>query len=150
MGLIDDLGDGPVGLDTVVFIYFMEEHPDYVPLVDPMFLALDRGLRMGVTSGVTLLECLVVPYRSGDVDLAARYEVQLTRSRGLRLVDIDRPLLRAAAQLRATLGIRTPDALQVAAALRERATAFVTNDRKLPSVPGLRILQLRDYLPARQ
>ena len=51
-----------------------------------------------------------------------------------------------AAQLRAMEGLKTPDALQVAAALQAGCTAFVTNDRKIPSVGGLRVLQLRDYL----
>jgi predicted nucleic acid-binding protein len=65
--------------------------------------------------------------------------------RGVRLIGIDRSQLRAAAQLRALHRIRTPDALQLAAALSARCTAFVTNDRRLPEIPGLRILQLRDY-----
>ena len=43
MGLIDDLGDGPIGLDTTVFIYFVEEHADFLPLVEPLFVDLDRG-----------------------------------------------------------------------------------------------------------
>jgi predicted nucleic acid-binding protein len=65
------------------------------------------------------------------------------------MVDVDAALLRAGAQLRALTGMRTPDALQVAAALRARSTAYVTNDRRLPDVPGLRVLQLRDYVPSR-
>jgi predicted nucleic acid-binding protein len=76
---------------------------------------------------------------------AERYEALLARSRGLRLVDLDRPLLRAAAQLRATAGLKTPDALQIAAALRARCGVFLTNDRTLPSIPGIRVLQLRDF-----
>jgi len=110
---------------------------------------LGAGRWAGVTSAVTLLEVLIAPYRAGDAALAARYEALLTRSRSLHLVDLDRPLLRSAAQLRATTHIRTPDALQLAAALRARCTAYLTNDRRLPSLPGLRVLQLGDYAPAR-
>jgi len=33
LGLIDDIGDGPVGLDTVIFVYFIEEHPRFLPLL---------------------------------------------------------------------------------------------------------------------
>jgi predicted nucleic acid-binding protein len=52
-----------------------------------------------------------------------------------------------AAQLRAVHpSVRTPDALQLAAALSAGCSAFVTNDRDLPALPGLRILKLRDYL----
>lgn len=147
MGLIDDIGDGPVGLDTVTFIYFIEEHPQFLPLLEPVFVAIDAGALGGVTSDVTLLETLVGPYRVGDIALAARYEAILTRSRGIRLIELRRSVIHAAAQLRAGFRITTPDALQLAAALSARCGAFLTNDRDLPPIPGLRILQLRDYLP---
>ncbi|MGH7322467.1 MAG: type II toxin-antitoxin system VapC family toxin [Candidatus Rokuibacteriota bacterium] len=148
MGLIADLGRGPVALDTVVFIYFIEEDARFLPAVEPIFSGVDGGRWEAVTSALTLLETLVVPFRSGNTALAERYEAILTRSRGFRLVDLDRPLLRAAAQLRAVVPVKTPDALQLAAALSAGCTAYVTNDRALPRVPGLRILQLRDYVPA--
>jgi predicted nucleic acid-binding protein len=97
-----------------------------------------------------LLETLVVPYRAGDRVLAERYEALLTWSRGLRLVELDRPLLRGAAHLRANAAVKTPDALQLAAALMSRCTAYVTNERSLREIPGLRIVQLRDYVAGRK
>ena len=80
-----DLGRGPVALDTVVFIYVIEEHPRFLPLVEPVFAAVDNGHWEAVTSALTLLETLVVPYRAGNASLADRYEGLLTRSRGIRL-----------------------------------------------------------------
>ncbi|MCA1789478.1 MAG: PIN domain-containing protein [Thioalkalivibrio sp.] len=81
----------------------------------------DRSLRWEdltiVTSPVTLLEVLVVPYRAGNLALATRYEALRTRSRGVVPREIDRGQLRAAAQFRAVAGARTLDALQLAAAL---------------------------------
>jgi predicted nucleic acid-binding protein len=147
VGVIEEVGRGPVGLDTVVFIYFIQEHPQYLPLIEPLFAAIDAGTVEGVTSSLTFLETLVVPYRVGNVPLGERYEALLTGSRGIRMLDLDRPLLRAAAQLRASLRVRTPDAIQLAAALAARCSAYLTNDRELPPVPGLKILQLQDYLP---
>lgn len=144
--MIDDVGQGPVGVDTAAFIYFIEANPTYVPALRPLFDAADREVLTIVISAVTLLEVLVVPYRAGNQPLAQRYEALLTRGRGVVLRDIDRPLLRAAAQLRAVAGVRTPDALQLSAALAEGCTTFVTNDRRLPSLPGLRILQLESYI----
>lgn len=146
MGLTETLGAGRVAVDTAVFIYFIEEHPRYLPYIQPLFADVDAGKREIVTSALTLLEVLVVPYRAGDLALAQRYELVLSRSRGLRIVDLDRAQLRAAAQLRAMHGARTPDALQLAAALSTQCTAFLTNDRKLPAVPGLRIVQLQDSI----
>jgi uncharacterized protein len=149
VGLTAALGAGRLALDTAVFIYFIEEHPDFLPLVAPLFEQTARGERELVTSGVTLLEVLVVPYRAGNLTLAEQYEALLTRSRGLHLVDVDGTQLRAAAQLRAAYRVRTPGALQLAAALSHRCAAFVTNDRDLPAVQGLRIVQLRDHLRSR-
>ena len=145
MELRTAVGSGPVALDTAAFIYFIEEHPQFGRLVERLFVAADRGGLLIVTSALTLLEVLVLPYRAGDVSLAERYEAILTRSRGLRLVELDRAQLRAAAQVRAAYRARTPDALQLAAALTNRCTAFVTNDRAMSAVPGLKILQLADF-----
>lgn len=86
-----------------------------------------------------------MPYRHGDRALADRYEALLTRSRGLTLVDLDRSLLRAAARLRASHGIKPPDALQVAAGLRMRCGSLLTNDRRIPSPSNLPVFQLNDH-----
>ncbi len=144
MGLIEDLGEGPIALDTAIFIYWIEENPAYLPQVEPLFRAVDRGEIEIVTSAITLLEVLVVPYRAGKIALAERYEQLLTGASHLRLVDIDRQQLRAAAQLRAVHGVRTPDALQLAAGLATRASTLITNDRRLPRIPGLEVLQLSE------
>ena len=145
MGLLNDIGDGPVALDTAAFIYLVEEHPAYLPLVIPVFVAIDQGEIRGVTSALTILETTVVPLRSGDEILARRYESLLTNSRGLTLVPLDLDLLRAAAHLRAVTHLKTPDALQLAAALAEGCTTFLSNDHRYPQLPGIRILQLDDY-----
>lgn len=145
MALLDDLGPGPVAVDTVAFIYLIEEDPTFLPIVLPLFEESDRGRRQLVTSALTLLEVLVVPYRVGDRKLAQDYETLLTRSRGVQLVGLTRDLLQAAAQLRATARIKTPDALQMAAALATKCGTFVTNDRRLPPIAGLRTIQLSSY-----
>lgn len=141
-----DVGRGAVGIDTAVFIYFIEEQPKFLPLIEPLFKQADEGRRELITSALTLLEVLVVPYRAGNRLLADRYEALLTRSRGIRFVDLTREQLRAAAQLRAVTGVKTPDALQLVAALTAGCTTFLTNDRRLPAIPGLRVLQLASYL----
>jgi predicted nucleic acid-binding protein len=146
MGLMADLGPGPVALDSAVFIYFIEEDPRFLPLIDALFRQADQGTRELVTSALTLLEVLVVPYRVGNRLLADRYEALLTRSRGIRLVDLTRDQLRAAAQLRATTGVKTPDALQLVAAIGAECQTFLTNDRRLPTVPGLQVRHLSAYV----
>jgi len=146
LGLIDAVGAGPVAVDTALFIYLIEENPRYLPMIRPLFEQADVGALDVVTSAVTLLEVLVVPYRAGNLALAERYEALLTRARGVRLVEMTGDQLRAAAQLRAVHpALRTPDALQLAAALRHQCTTLITNDRRFPEVPGLVVVQLSDH-----
>lgn len=146
MGIMEDIGSGPVCLDTCVFIYFIEENPNFLELILPIFEAIDQGLLVAVTSGITLIETLVVPFRSSDHVLADQYERILTRSPGVRMYELDQELLRQGAYLRAHFGLKTPDALQIAAAKRGGCLAFITNDRRLPDIEKLKIIQLSAYL----
>jgi predicted nucleic acid-binding protein len=143
VGLTEAAGSGPIAVDTALFIYFIEEHPRFLAPVRALFARADAGDLEIVTSALTLHEVLVVPHRSGDRALAARYDALLTRSRGVKVVDLTRDQLRTAARLRAQYPtLRTPDAMQLAAAIGAGCTTFVTNDRRLPSPDGVRVLQL--------
>ena len=59
MGLIRQLGPGLVGIDTAIFIYFIEEHPQFLPSILPLFREADEGVRELVTSALTLVGMLV-------------------------------------------------------------------------------------------
>lgn len=148
MELIESIGGGPVALDSAVFIYLIEQHPRYLPLLRPLFLQIDRGVVPAITSALTLLETLVVPYRLRDQELASRYESILTHARGLTLVPIDLPIVRLAAEIRAATSVRTADALQLATALIAHCTTFLTNDRRLPALRGINVLQLDSFASA--
>ncbi len=97
-----DLDDTDPDGQTLLVFYFIEEHPEFLPLVEPLFREVHEGRKELVTSALTLLEVLVVPYRSGDHLLgdhllAGRYEALLTQS--VHVADISRDHLCAAAQL---------------------------------------------------
>jgi len=131
-----------VGLDTTPLIYFIEENPTYLDRLCPFFEAVDRGEFSVVTSVVTLLEVLVHPFRRGDPTLAQQYRDILLNARGLTTVLLSRDIAEEAAQIRATHNIRTPDAIQIATAIHEGASFFLTNDVRLHSLPGLKVLIL--------
>lgn len=146
MGLLTEIGEGPVALDSSIFIYFIERSPLYLATVKSVFIAIDEGRLKGVTSSLTLLETLVAPLRAGNVVIARQYERFLTNSRGLQLVPLNRALLRAAAHVRAATRLKTPDALQVASALSAGCGVLVTNDDRIPPMPGLRVLRVDEHL----
>ena len=131
-----------VGLDTTPLIYFIEETPAYLEIVRPFFEAMNRGEFSVVTSVVTLLEVLVHPFRRGDAELARQYRDILLSAEGLTTVLLSQDIAEEAARLRAAHNLRTPDAIQMATAIHEGAPFFLTNDARLPSLPGLKMLVL--------
>jgi predicted nucleic acid-binding protein len=138
---INDLQEKTVGLDTAPLIYFIEENPAYIETVKLFFEAMDRGEFSVVTSTVTLLEVLVHPLRSNNRELATEYRDILLNSKLITL-EVSSAIAEQAAQLRATHNIRTPDAIQISAALNAGATHFFTNDIRLPEIPSIQILSI--------
>jgi hypothetical protein len=43
VGLISDVGPGPLALDTPVFIYFIQEDARFLPQIFPLFVEADLG-----------------------------------------------------------------------------------------------------------
>jgi len=72
--MIDDLGAGPIGLDTAVFIISSKEHAEFLPLVEPLFVSLTAGRWSAVTVSLTLLETLVRAVSGGRHRAGERYE----------------------------------------------------------------------------
>ncbi|MEZ8217495.1 putative nucleic acid-binding protein, contains PIN domain [Candidatus Fervidibacteria bacterium JGI MDM2 SSWTFF-3-K9] len=133
-----------LGIDTAPFIYFVERHPDYLGLMREIIRRIDAGEIEAVSSVVTLTEVLTHPLRLKNVSLAQRYRDVLYRSRNFRLLPIDAAIAEVAANLRARYNLRTPDALQLATAIRAGRDAFLTNDATLKKVTELKVLVLSE------
>lgn len=136
-----------IGLDTPVFIYFLEDNPRYGALAQITINGIEKGKWEGVTSTITLMEITVRPWQLAREAAAREYEAVLVHFPNLSVVDVDRNVARAAAQLRAKYNVSPPDALQVASSLSFGAKAFLTNDRRLSKLQELiDILVLDDFV----
>jgi predicted nucleic acid-binding protein len=135
-----------VGLDTSVFIYQVEESEKYFQLTDPIFTWLEGPRSAAVTSTITLLELLVQPYRSGDIDRVNKFYALLSTFPHLQWIGPTLDIADRGARLRADHHLRTPDAIQAATALCAGATGFVSNDTAFQRVAGLEVLVLDDLL----
>jgi predicted nucleic acid-binding protein len=136
-----------IGLDTSIFIYFLENNMRYGPLAQVTINGIEKGKWQGVTSTITLMEITVRPWQLGRESVAREYEAVLVHFPNLTIVDIDRTVARTAAQLRAKYNVAPPDALQVAASLSFGAKAFLTNDKRLSRLQELiDVLVLDDFL----
>ena len=125
------IADKLVAFDSAPLIYYIEEHSDYLSLVDELFDAFDSGLARGMTSVLTLHEVLVKPLRDGQPEIAEKYRQALANSTNVALKLIDEATCETAARMRAKYHwLRTPDALQIATAITHQADVIVTNDQK--------------------
>jgi predicted nucleic acid-binding protein len=92
--------------------------------------AIESGQLEGLTTTLTLCELLTRPAQANDRRAMLDYELYLTRFPNLRLVPLDVTLARETARVRAMTRLRTPDAIQIAAAHLYQADAVVTNDHR--------------------
>lgn len=136
-----------IGLDTPVFIYFLENNLKYGSLAQIAFSGIEKGKLQGVTSTITIMEITVRPWQLGNEAVAREYEAALVHFPNLSVVDVDRNVARAAAQLRARYNVSPPDALQVATSLAYGAKAFLTNDKRLSKLQEvIDVIVLDDFV----
>ena len=92
-----------------------------------------------------MIEALVKPLREGNTEIEMQYR-ELFASNSVRLLDASYQVFEDAARLRAETGLKTPDALHAATALRADCALFITNDADYRRVPGLPIVVLDDIV----
>ncbi|MEN8719811.1 MAG: type II toxin-antitoxin system VapC family toxin [Oceanococcaceae bacterium] len=130
---------GLIYLDTCLVIYLFEDVANHGARLREQIAV--RPETQWAISPLVSMECLVGPLRSGDIVLQRHYEEGL---RQLRVLPLSEPVFLQAAALRARFGLRTPDALHLAAAQHHRCEALWTNDDRLAEAArGLAVNPLR-------
>jgi predicted nucleic acid-binding protein len=124
-------------LDAPPIIYCLEGHAQLAARFLPVLEAHSGDeLRLAVST-LALAEVMVGPLRSGDEALALRHRSVMET---WRVVDLSPDIAESAVRLRATLGLKLPDAVQAASALAINADALVTHDRDFSRVTALRVI----------
>ena len=115
-------------LDTSACIYLLDgDHSDprHSFMADLLRRAHDDAERV-VISPVTYAELLVLPIRTQNIEAEAR--VTLFATRAVEVLEIGADTASRAASIRATTGLRMPDALIVASAQQHDVNRIVGND----------------------
>ena len=136
---------GSIYLDASSIIYSVERNEPYFTLLAPAWQQAAAGQFVVVCSELVIAETLVRPIREGNADLAAAIR-DVFSAPEVELIPTTRQLWEDTARLRAQTGLKTPDALHAATALRSGCTLFVTNDADFRRVHGLPIVILDDLL----
>ncbi|MGI8504260.1 MAG: type II toxin-antitoxin system VapC family toxin [Hassallia sp.] len=133
-------------IDSAPVIYFIEQHPQYFPSVRVVFEQIQNSLILGVTSAITLAECLVRPYRLEQTQLQQSFINLMLGGNNMIFQAINNPTMAIeAAEIRARYNLQLPDAFQITVALAAGCEAFLTNDVTFKRVTQLRVLVLDDF-----
>jgi predicted nucleic acid-binding protein len=136
-----------VGLDSMCFIYHFAGRREYLPLTETLFGLVEKGDIQAVSSIISVIETLVAPEKQGRQLVAYEYEKSFRTLPNLTVAPIDWPQAKLAAKFRAIYpGLRTPDAIQIAACILTGAGGFLTNDKQFKQVNEIKTLILDDYL----
>ncbi len=124
-------------LDSNALIYQYEGSPTVQKAVTEQVRRwAGRGAQTTpAVSRLAVMECCVKPLREGNAALLARYRQLFAAT---AIIELDAAVIDTATQLRATHGLKTPDALHAACALTLAAPyAFVSGDKAFQRVTGL-------------
>lgn len=134
MGAITLPDRGPIYMDACGFIYSVERIEPYRALMEPVWRWAQTGQSLIVTSELSIVETMVKPLREGDAVLQRLFR-DLLNSSEVRLVPTTRALREAAAEIRAALNLRTPDALHAATSIQDALLPIRHQRQRLPARP---------------
>lgn len=117
-------------LDSCVLIYALERDDE---IGQQVRARLESATEVLAISPLVQFECLVGVLRAEYAVLYQSYQQAFARLRRITLSD---DTFVSAAQLRAKHGLKTPDAIHLAAAVGSGCSALWTNDDRLQQVAG--------------
>jgi predicted nucleic acid-binding protein len=128
-----------VGLDTNVFIYYFQQHPQLGESAKHIFSQLVAHKTKAVTSTITMIEML--SFKESEAE-SIQLRDFLLEIPNLTISDVTGEVSVEAARIRRTYGFRLPDAVQLATCLLQKVDLFITNDRGLKTFKELPIVFL--------
>lgn len=123
--------------DTCIVIYLIERREPWAARIGARLLPPGPVPRLAF-SDLTRLECRVGPMREQRTELLREFD-DFFSTYGFLRVSLDTAAFDLATQLRAAHGLKTPDALHLAAAINAGCDEFWTNDDLLAKAAGSRI-----------
>ncbi len=146
MGSLNLPESGRIYFDANAVIYSVEKLEPFWSVLEPAWQAAKSG-RIGIISSeLVFLECSVKPIRDSDLLLAQVYRHLLLDSRDVILIPVDFGAIERATFVRAESGLKTPDAIHAATAMKAGAALFVTNDSGFRRVTGLNVAVLSELV----
>jgi len=127
--------------DTMLFVYWLEDHPEYARRVQELHKSMKRRQDVLCTSALALGELLVKPYKLKKMDLMLEIRTYFQSSE-IEVVPFDAETAEIYSRIRAEYNVSPADAIHLATAAQARIDLFLTNDRRLSklTIPGIHFI----------
>ena len=129
----------------MLFIYWLEDHPQFAARVDAIYSRMKQRRDQLITGAFTFGEVLAGVYRKGHEHRAEQVRRQL---QGIVAEVLPFTIETADhyARIRGTLGLPPADAIHLASAAQGDTDVFLTNDKRLVGkfVPGIQFVASLD------
>jgi len=135
-----------IGVDTMIFIYLFEENEDYFSLAKSFFKLVESGKVKAVTSIISLLETNSAKPLELQPEKRDLYEKFFRKTKNLTTKEISFDICKKTSELRRKFHLQTPDAIQIATAIVNKADIFLTNDTKLKTFKEIQVVCLKDFV----
>jgi predicted nucleic acid-binding protein len=128
-------------LDACAIIYLIESYQQQGQQTRRLVTEEVRNSGQLVVSSLSLLECRILPLRNKNTELLAKYH-QFFTSPHIQLVQLTNDIIDIATDIRVRYSnsLRTPDALQLACALKANTDKFLTGDKKLSILQEIQVI----------
>ena len=128
--------------DANIFIYLLEHHPDLGEVgLSSGRSAIDKDLDC-YSGELVRAELLVKALKDNNARAVQAVKDLFTNDTRIELLPHTKTAFISAAHLRANYKIKLPDALHIATAVENHMDVFLTNDREIPAMREITILQL--------
>lgn len=132
-----------IALDSNVLIYLLEDAGALADAGQAILDGVESGRADAAIASVALTEVLAGAATRGDDELFERLDGDIWSIPGLTVIPMDRRIAVEAARARGQ-GHGLADAIHLATARHSEATCFVTNDRRVRSIPGVEVILLSE------
>ncbi|MCY0095938.1 type II toxin-antitoxin system VapC family toxin [Hoeflea ulvae] len=126
-----------VYLDSNIVITILEHTAPLNHSQERFINALETGQLTGVSSHLTLAECLVKPMRESNEPAIEAVLQFLEHQEHVDLLPVSRDILVKAAGLRAVAGTKLPDAIHLASAVAAGCQTFLSDDKGIRMPPSM-------------
>jgi predicted nucleic acid-binding protein len=127
--------------DTMLFVYWIEDHPRYANRIRQLLLKMETRKDQLCTSSLAVGEALVGPRKAGSGEAAAKM-LDVFRSSFVEVIPFSIEAAEHYASIRANQKISAPDAIHLACAASVGTDLFLTNDKNLVGkvIPGIQFI----------